>query len=85
MPEGIPAPGATLHSWEDLVSLIPTDVVIEPRYIPKQAPQLNQNLAGRLITPQEGCGTQGKRALTRIVGGSVARNDAWPWIVSVFI
>lgn len=49
--------------------------MIEPRWVPQQQqPQLNPNLAGRLITPQEGCGTSGKRGMGRVVGGSVARN-----------
>lgn len=76
-PEGIPAPGVNFsatYNWIDLVSLIPPEIVIHPRYIP-QEPQLNQKLAGRLLTPQEGCGSNpGKRAMHRVVGGSVAQN-----------
>lgn len=34
----------------------------------------NQAIVGRLLTPQEGCGTPGKRGMKRVVGGSVAKN-----------
>lgn len=36
-------------------------------------------IKGRLLTPAEGCGVS-KVAQIRIVGGTQAKNGAWPWM-----
>lgn len=76
MPEGIPAPGVNIsmpYSWENLQSIVPADVKIVPNFMIPQQPYARQTTIGRLLTPQEGCGTSSV-GVNRIVGGVSARN-----------
>lgn len=56
--------------------LTPSDVPIAPRFLVRTP---KDQINGRLLTPAEGCG-HSPLGNNRIVGGSVAKTGAWPWM-----
>lgn len=42
-------------------------------------PPETEDVKGRLLIPEEGCGYV-KTSTTRIAGGGIAKNGAWPWM-----
>ena len=72
-PERVPAPDFDGNKTQPLPVLTPPEVEIET-YFGWNGNSINPKIAGRLLTPDEGCGYSAFANMGRVVGGVPAKN-----------